>query len=331
MPITIADGVRELEPTGKLGFTFRLAGGAGKLTLGRRTFFGWLHLDRLELEVPNLRLPVDLATGAEAFQRHRTRARLASLRMEQADLDRFVALRVPALEALGVEELWVTCGDGVLCASGRVRESGQVGELTARIHLDADGERIRFACGRALVYGYLPTPAPLIAHRVIAAILGGSPGEVRFDAQSTGVHGSGVHGPTGTGVHGKSEVDRDGTLGPWASQVRGLGEVELEPLALTLWHILPSSGWRLPDTSGLAVSDVRVGPGGLILAYRALPDPATDPTGPSTRGPELLHLFDSLERLREADERLVYGDIEGAMRLYRSRLASSADEASRER
>src|SRR5688500_13766441 len=183
VPITIADGVREVEPAGKLGFTFRLAGGAGKLTLGRRTFFGWLHLDRLELEVPNLRLPVDLATGAEAFQRHRTRARMASLRMEQADLDRFVALRVPVLEALGVEELRVTCGDGTLCASGRVRESGQVGELTARIHLDADGERIRFACGRALVYGYLPTPAPLIAHRIIAAMLGGRPGEVRFDAQ----------------------------------------------------------------------------------------------------------------------------------------------------
>ena len=328
VPITLADGVRGQEPPGKLGFTFRLAGGAGKLTLGRRTFFGWLHLDRLELEVPNLRLPVDLATGAEAFQRHRTRARLASLRMEQADLDRFVALRAPALEDLGVEELRVTCGDGHLCASGRVRESGQVGELTARIYLDADGERVRFACGRALVYGYLPTPAPLIAHRVIAAILGGSPGEIRFDAQSTGIHGTGVHGPSGTGVHAsKSEVDRgEGTLGPWASQVRGLGEVELEPLALTLWHILPSSGWRLPDTSGLAVSDVRVGPGGLVLAYRALPDPATDPTGPSTRGPELLHLFDSLERLRDADERLVYGDIDGAMRLYRSRLASSADD-----
>ncbi|HEY8141506.1 MAG TPA: tetratricopeptide repeat protein [Kofleriaceae bacterium] len=333
MPITLADGVRGQEPPGKLGFTFRLAGGAGKLTLGRRTFFGWLHLDRLELEVPNLRLPVDLATGAEAFQRHRTLARVASLRMEQADLDRFLALRVPALEDLGVEELRVTCGDGYLGLNGRVRESGQVGELTARVYLDAEGERIRFACGRALVYGYLPTPAPLIAHRVIAAVLGGSPGEVRFDAQSTGIQGTGVHGPTGTGVHAaqaphasKSEVERDGTFGPWSSQVRGLGEVELEPLALTLWHILPSSGWRLPDTSGLQVSDVRVGPGGLVVSYRAVADPATDPTGPSIRGPELMHLFDSLERLRDGDERLVYGDLDGAMRLYRSRLASSADE-----
>ena len=333
MPITLADGVRGQEPPGKLGFTFRLAGGAGKLTLGRRTFFGWLHLDRLELEVPNLRLPVDLATGAEAFQRHRTLARVASLRMEQADLDRFVALRAPALEDLGVEELRVTCGEGTLCLSGRVRESGQVGELTARIYLDAEGERIRFACGRALVYGYLPTPAPLIAHRIIAAVLACRPGEVRFDAQSTSVGGTGVHGPSGTGVHAaqsphaaKSEVERDGTLGPWSSQVRGLGEVELEPLALTLWHILPSSGWRLPDTSGLQVSDVRVGPGGLVVSYRAVADPATDPTGPSIRGPELMHLFDSLERLRDGDERLVSGDLDGAMRLYRSRLASSADE-----
>src|SRR6185503_9694561 len=240
--------------------------------------------------------------------------------------DRFVALRAPALEDLGVEELRVTCGDGYLGLSGRVRESGQVGELTARVYLDADGERVRFACGRALVYGYLPTPAPLIAHRVIAAMLGGRPGEIRFDAQSTGVHGTGVHGPSGTGVHAAQKGEVEGTFGPWASQVRGLGEVELEPLALTLWHILPSCGWRLPDTSGLAIAEVRVGPGGIMLGYRGTSDPATDPTGPRVRGPELLHLFDSLERLHEGDERLVYGDVDGAMRLYRSRLASSADD-----
>jgi tetratricopeptide (TPR) repeat protein len=329
VPITVADGMRGQEPPGKLGFTFRLAGGTGKLTLGRRTFFGWLHLDRLELEVPNLRLPVDLATGAEAFQRHRTRARVASLRMEQGDLDTFVAMRAASLEHLGVEELRVTCGDGSLCVSGRVREGGQVGELTARIYVDAEREVVRFACGRALVYGYLPTPAPLIAHRILGAVLGGLPAEARIEAHGTG---TGVHGPSGTGVHGpggasRGEVDREGTGGPWSSHVCGLGEVALEPLALTLWHILPHAGWRLPDTRGLVVSDVRVGPGGLVLTYRSDPDPAAeDATGISTRGPELLHLFDSLERVRDADERLVAGDVDGAMRLYRSRLASSPDD-----
>ena len=64
--------------TPKLGFTFRLAGGAGKLSLADETFFGWLKIERLELDVPNLPRPIDLAAGPEIFQRHRTHVRVAS-------------------------------------------------------------------------------------------------------------------------------------------------------------------------------------------------------------------------------------------------------------
>ena len=59
----------------RLGFTFRLVGGAGKLALSDVDFFGWLHVERLELEVPDLTLPVDLAAGPERFQRRRTSRR----------------------------------------------------------------------------------------------------------------------------------------------------------------------------------------------------------------------------------------------------------------
>ena len=309
MPITLADGVRGQEPPAKLGFKFRLAGGTGKLTLGRRTFFGWLHLDRLELEVPNLRLPVDLAIGAGGVPAPPD-PRPGRLAAHGAGRPR--PLRRPARARPRGPR-----GRGAAHHLRRWRpvrqrpraRVGPGGELTARIYLDADGERLRFACGRALVYGYLPTPAPLIAHRIMAALLGGRPGEVRFDAQATGVQGTGVHAPTGTGVHtaaaGASSEPRE-HLGPWASSVRGLGDIEIEPLAMTLWHILPSC--RLAPAGHPRPGRVRRAgrPGRRwSLSYRAAADPATDPTGPSVRGPGVILLFDTLERLREADERLV--------------------------
>src|SRR5690606_13102399 len=160
--------------------------------------------------------------------------------MEQSDLDSFLALRQAAVLDLGVEDLRAGFGDGILFLSGRVRESGLVADLTARVHVDFDQERIRFAVGRALTYGYLATPAPLLAHRILTAGLAGSD---QAAAAGTGA-GTGTGTGTGTGAGtasgtGRWEAERDPTTGPWASTVRGLGEIELDPLALTLWHILP--------------------------------------------------------------------------------------------
>ncbi|HTE52432.1 MAG TPA: tetratricopeptide repeat protein [Kofleriaceae bacterium] len=321
---TLADSSRAGSLAPRLGFSFRLAGGSGRLTLDERTFFGWLRLERLELEVPDLRLPVDLAVGPEAFQRHRTRARHADLRMEQADLDRFVARHAHALGDLGVEELRVLACDGHLNLGARVREAGQAAELTARVYLEAAQGRLRFACGRSLTYGYLPTPAPLAAHRIMTALLGG-----RDDPRAPEGTGSGA-------TTGRHEIDRT-AMGPWASAVRGLGDIDIDPLAMALWHILPTAGWRLPDTRGLVIADVRIEIGALALGYRPAGAAPVDseagarlgPRGASAASaPESLFLFDTLDRLREADERLCSGDVDGAMRLYRARLAAHLDDES---
>ncbi|HWM86590.1 MAG TPA: hypothetical protein VNO33_12150, partial [Kofleriaceae bacterium] len=322
MPNTLADGDRGApHPPSKLGFSFRLGGGSGQLTLGQRTFFGWLHLDRLELEVPDLRLPVDLAAGPETFQRYRTRARQADLRMEQSDLDRFVAERAPALGELGVEELRILACDGHLSLSARVREAGQVAELTARVYLEASAGRLRFACGRALTYGYLPTPAPLSAHRIMLALVGGADDMRAGELTNPG------------GTTGRYELERT-ALGAWNTSVRGLGDVDLDPLAMAMWHILPTAGWRLPDTRDLVIDDVRVEAGVLGLSYRA--PGGADGDGERRRSrrssgssaPESIFLFDTLERLRDADERLCAGDVDGAMRLYRAHLDSHPDDES---
>ena len=345
MPNTLVDGaVAELDPPSRLGFTFRLAGGTGQLSLSHRTFFGWLNLDRLELEVPHLRLPVDLAAGPEAFQRHRTRVRHAALRMAQADLDCFVAQRADQLAGIGVEDLRLQSSDGGLSLSARVRESGHAAELTARLYLDAREGALRLACNRALSYGFLPTAAPVLAHRILHHLVSASSEGLDVNAAGTA---PGM--PTGTspGIGVATAIGRPGTerdrertqaddrtAGPWSSAVRGLGAVEIDPLGLTLWHILPLSGWRLPDTSDLVIASVRLEPGALSLLYGPRAGGATgeveDP-GPGadtslSPAPEVSYLFDALERMSDVDERLLAGEIDSAMRLYRARLTSHPDD-----
>ena len=85
----------------RLSFAFRLLRGVGRLALEDQRFFGWLNVEHLELEVPNLRLPLNLADGPELFQRRRTAVRVANLSLDQASLDRFIATRLPNLAEHG--------------------------------------------------------------------------------------------------------------------------------------------------------------------------------------------------------------------------------------
>src|SRR5262245_20085704 len=122
-----------------LGFSFRLAGGHGKLTLADRPLFEALQLERLELKVPELRLPIDLAAGPELFQRKRTRVKLASLKVAPRELERFVARAAPVLASNGIDNLAVRGSDSYLVMTSRVREGVHAAELTARLYLVCEG------------------------------------------------------------------------------------------------------------------------------------------------------------------------------------------------
>ncbi len=221
-----------------LGFCFRLTGQIGKLVLEEQTLFGWLQVERLELEVPDLAFPVDLAAGPERFQRRRTRLAVASLRIDQRDLDRLIAGQGPLLAELGVDQLRVHCDDGYLAVSGRVRDKEQVADITFRVYLTAAAEPrlgLRLIVGEPRLYGFLPTPAPVVAHQLLAGLLCG-----------------------GT-------LDGDAT---------GLGDVTVTPLDGLLWHTLPAAGWRLPSNTGVELVAARVRRGSIQVSYAAGPPSA---------------------------------------------------------
>ncbi len=251
----------------RLGFTFRFAGGAGKLALEDLSFFGWLRVERLELDVPGLSLPVNLSAGPEIFQRHRTRVRLASLRVDNLDLDRFLATRVGTLAELGVNQLEVRTCDGYLAAECRVREGPHVADLTFRVSpaRGDDPVSLRLVIHDARIYGFLPTPAPLVAHRIVAAILGAA-----------------------------------GDSGP--ARVEGLGLFTIAPLRTFLWNTLPPAGWRLPATGTVGVALARVTRTALQLSYTPLAD---DDEIPPLAGDDEVALRaayrDADERLRAGD------------------------------
>ncbi len=275
-------------PDRGLGFTFRLAAGSGKLTLADRQLFDSLYLERLELEVPELRLPIDLAAGPEMFQRKRTRVHLASLRVAPRDLERFVARSAPVLSAQGIDEVALRGADGYLGVTARVREGVHVAELTARLYLRSDGPSLRVAADHARIYGFLPSPAPLVVHRILAALAAGLDG-------------------------GRSEV----------SPVRGLGQIAVEPLDAILWQLMPRAGWRMPDRRGVRIAAVQVSRSAVSLR---LADGGSEGDGPIACAPEALDLALELDKLRPADDLLAAGDLEGAMRAYRALLAARGPE-----
>lgn len=277
----------------RLGFTFRLSGGAGKLSLEDQLFFGWLRVDRLELDVPGLRLPVDLTAGPEIFQRQRTRVRVASLRVDQRDLDRFVARKAAALAELGVDELHVRTCDGHLAAECRVRQGTHVADLTFRLWLgvsDPSSLLIQLVADDARVYGYMPTPGSLLVHRILETLIA----------------------PAG------SPYGADDRAAPRAS---ALGVVSVAPLELLLWNTLPLAGWRLPSARHIAVIAARATRSSLQISYGPAPDPSA--LQPIAAGAGSLR---ARETHRDAEDRLRNGDIEGAIRAYRGALAAGAGD-----
>src|SRR5690606_29425855 len=113
-----------------LEFSLRRDADGGTLALADERLFGWLSLEGLELAVPAFALPPDDPVAPEIFQRRRSRARSARLRMSQDDLDRYVAGLGEAMAEVGVDELRVALGDGAVAISARVREAAQVADLT---------------------------------------------------------------------------------------------------------------------------------------------------------------------------------------------------------
>ncbi|MCE9573922.1 MAG: hypothetical protein K8W52_12305, partial [Deltaproteobacteria bacterium] len=234
-------GTQGSQEVAGIPFAVRTANGAGKLALVEQDLFGWLHVDRLELEVPG----PDAAGPASRYQRRRTQVRIASLRVDQLAIDARVEAAAAALAAHGITGVAARATDGAIAISARVADGLAASDVSFRVVLTSAGLAVRALAGALRVHGHLPTPGPVIAHRVVealvAAVGGGEPGVT----------------------------------------VRGLCDFEFDALGAFLWRLLPPAGWRLPSVAGIDLCAVRVGRGAIHLTYA----PAAQRTAPRALDP----------------------------------------------
>ena len=164
-PRTVGDGREPGAPA--LGFALTFVDGRAVLGLEGRPLSPLGRVERLEMEVPNLRFPFDFSGGVARFRNRRCRLRELSLSLSPADVAAF--LRSPRLADFGIfdPQVTLTSGELRLDAAARVGER-EVG-FTARARLlPVPPRRARLAFFDVRVYGFLPVPGPMLVAALFA-------------------------------------------------------------------------------------------------------------------------------------------------------------------
>ncbi|HVR61893.1 MAG TPA: tetratricopeptide repeat protein [Polyangia bacterium] len=212
------------------------ADGQGLLTLDHHSLGGGLLIvERLEVEIPNLRLPADLTMDAGRLRNRRGRFRGATLAIQPGPIGVHVASR--DLAAAGLSDVLVSVdATGAWRLGARARLGGCAAGVTARIAVRRQGQRrLRVAVEDVHLFGFLPVPAPLLAGALLAAVL--PPG---FDGRPAAELGA-------------------------RTTVRWSADIDL--LDLALLETLVAGGWRLPDCSTAALETIASSTERLVLVF----------------------------------------------------------------
>ena len=230
-----------------LPFGLSFVDGRGVVTLTQRRATGPVGLERLELEIPNLRFPFDISGGASHFRHRRCRLRRAELRCDEQAATRWLASRVERA-SFGFGELSVSFHPGVVELTGAVTIADERAEFLFRGFVQPiEGRRVRVCLCDLRLFGPFPVSAPLLAGGLL---------------QATGAEQA----------ENSTEVDP-------GVKLLGATDVLFDPLALTLLHTLPPHGWRLPAQRGVRVASLQTFVGRLEAGYVAEDDPAASSGG----------------------------------------------------
>lgn len=279
------EGDRSARPA-RLPFQFEALGGLGRLTLADLTV-GPLVVDRLELEVTDLGTDPGRAV-AEKYQRRRTRLRSIAMRMTSQQVDDRVAQISRHLAGLGVAQLAARLHDGYLSIRARAADGLAAADVSFRVHFVSAGTHLRALASTVRVHGHLPTPGPVIADRILVALLAAS------DVPNV--------------------VERP--------HARGLCDVEIDLVGAVLWHVMPPAGWRLPAVNDIELVGIRIGRQAIEASY----GPIGTRTGELGVRPQTHALAAAHDLMHSADQLLREGHVEEAMRGYRALLAAGGPE-----
>jgi len=292
----------EPSPTRRLPFAFSAAGSVGRLVLAdvrvgldqalptSDLSKRGLLVERLELEVADLGTDPGApeATRAERFQRRRTRLRSLALQAGAETLDDRVDAVRRQLAGLGINQLSAKIGDGFVSVRARASDGLAAADVSFRITLVQAGTHLRALASTVRVHGHLPTPGPVIADRILVALLGAT--------DAPGV------------------VDRP--------HARGLCDVEIDLVGGVLWQLMPPSGWRLPAIAEIELVGIRIGRGTIEVGY----GPTGTRSGNLGVRPATHQLAAAHDLMHSVDQELREGHLEEAMRGYRALLAAGGPD-----
>ena len=267
--------------------------GIGMLALDRYPLGALATMQRLEVTIPELRLPAELTAAAAHFRNRRGRFRSATLSIRPAQMAGNLAER--ALAAAGLSNVAVHIdAAGSLRLAGRARLAGREADFTGRVDLRRVGQRrLHIGVEELHLFGYLPVPAPIVAGALLSAILP-APAPARTDAGA------------GTTIRWQATVD---------------------VLELALLEIFVASGWRLPDLSAAALETIAVSSEQIILVFGEAPLPATKNGADTDADAALI----GNPRLHEAEGLLARGDYQAALACLRQVGDGAADPRITER
>jgi Tfp pilus assembly protein PilF len=248
---------------------------------------GPIVVERLELEVaePGTDSGVD---HAERYQRRRTRLLSLAIRVPTATLDERVAHARRHLAGLGITNVAARLADGYVSVRARAADGLAASDVTFRILLANTGTQLRALASHIRVHGHLPSPGPVIADRILSALLGAT--------DAVGV------------------VERP--------HVRGLCDVEVDLIGALLWTLLPPAGWRLPAIADIELLAVRISKSAIEVAF----GPPGSRAGELGVRAQPLQLAAAHDLMHSADDQLRDGHVEDAMRGYRALLAAGGPD-----
>ncbi len=226
-------------PSGsRLEFEIQVEDGSGLLLLRPRTLFGWLKVERLELQIPNVTFPLDITGGMAQFRAQRCNLLACTLAVDAAGAAELLYARAAPLAAAGFTELRARAGDASFELGGVARVGAERAEIVIRVVPHFRGGAVELEVQEASLLGLLRRPAWLLAHDLLSVLLGAG-----------------------------SSLPESEAAGQTAPLVMALGRVRLQPLDLFLSRALPAAGWKVPLADRVRLSAASLDSRGARVAW----------------------------------------------------------------
>ena len=278
-------------------FRLTFVEGRGLLSLAGRDIAAFGRVEKLELEIPNLRFPFDLSGGVTRFKNHRLKLREMAVSFEADDLAGF--LRDARLADYGLFGPEVEIDDGLVRIGARaVLGDRQAGFTATGAFTMVQPGRARLSMFDVRVYGFLPVPPPLLVTALFTAV-GAAPSRQPDEGVAPLVH------------------------------LEGATDLEIDVRELALLALLPMHGWRMPERRHLDGTALRAEAAAQRLTVAFFPsEDAPEPAGLAVVPARLADHAATMSRLAAAESALLARDVSSALQSYRQAAPVEAGDRS---